>query len=93
MKLHKLVLVMLIITAISLAAVRVVVSNTLSTSGIALDEVNDKVAVYKLENDSLSEELLSISSLTAIASEAAKMGFSYKIDKYFLTTPSTLAKR
>lgn len=93
MKKYNLIPQSLIVLVIVLAAARLVVSNTISTSGIALDKINDKISEYKLENDVLSEKLFSMSSLTAIASEAAKMGFTYKMDKYFLTNPNALAAK
>lgn len=93
MKIYKFILNILIVVTIILFGGRVVVLNTISTSGIALDRINDEIVNYKLQNDILSEELLTISSLTSIASEAAKMGFSYKTDKYVLTSPNTLAAK
>lgn len=93
MKKYNLLLRTLIVLVIALGGVRLVVSNSLSTSGIALDRINEKITQYKLDNDILSEKLFSLSSLNTIASEAAKMGFVYKTDKYFFTTPGALAAK
>lgn len=90
---HKLVLKILIITALFLAAGRVVVSNAISTSGVALGRINEEVAVLKTKNDSLKEELFSKASLENIASEAGKLGFTDKKESYVLTSPLPVALR
>lgn len=88
---HKLILKSLIILVFLLAIGRVVVSNLISTSGVALSQINDKVATFKSENDSLREKLFTMSSLENIASEAAKAGFTDEKDSFVLTNPLPVA--
>ncbi len=90
---YKLILKFLVIAAIVLAIGRVVVSNVISTSGVQLGKMNEKIAVLRTENDSLKEELFSKSSLENIASEAAKLGFTDKKESFVLTSPLPIAAR
>jgi cell division protein FtsL len=93
MKKYQFIIKTLVILVLLLGGARVVVSNSISTSGIALGEINEEISEYKLKNDILSEKLLTLSSLTAIASEAAKLGFTYKSESYVLTNPIPIAVR
>lgn len=90
---YKLIIKSLIVLVIVLAMVRLVVSNVIATSGLALDKIESQTEALKLENDVLNEKLLSVSSLTAIASEAAKIGFTSSSQSYLLVFPNTLAKQ
>lgn len=58
-----------------LAVLQVVVSNSLSTTGITLSDLQQEVNGYKKENSILQEKVLTASSLTQIASKAATMGY------------------
>ncbi len=58
-----------------LAVLQVVVSNSLSTTGITLSDLQQQLNLYKRENAILQEKLLTMSSLTEIASKAATLGF------------------
>lgn len=93
MKKYQLIIKILIVLCFLLGGVRVVVSNSISTSGIVLGKINEEISEYKLKNDILKEKLLTLSSLTAIASEAAKFGFTYKSSKYVLTNPIPIAAK
>lgn len=90
---HKLILKSLIVLVIVLAIARVVVSNLISTSGVALNRLTNETAEVKTENDSLREKLFSLSSFENIASEAAKVGFTDKKDNFVLTNPLPVALR
>lgn len=83
----------LIIVVVLLSFMRVVVSNRISTSGVVLGKLNDQVQNLKIENDLLEEKLLTMSSLTNIASEAAKLGFSEKTDSLVLSNNLPIAQR
>ncbi len=83
----------LIVSVILLALVRVVVSNRISTSGVFLGKLNDETISLRVENDLLEERLLAMSSLTNIASEAAKLGFNEKRDNFVLSQPLPIAQR
>lgn len=90
---YKIVIKCLIIISILLYAGRLFLANSVSTSGLTLDETNNEIAKYKLENDILNEKLLRIASLTSIASEAAKMGFVYGSEKITLSGPLPIAEK
>lgn len=83
----------LICLVLVLAIARVVVLNLISTSGVELGRINDKIAGYKLENSLLSEKLYSISSFAVIASEAAKLGFTQSAQNIVLTNSLPIAAK
>lgn len=93
MKIYNLIIKSLICIFLVLVIARVVVSNVISTSGVELGKINDEIANYKLENDSLSEKIFSMSSLSTIASEAAKLGFVDEGQNFVLTNPLPIALR
>ncbi|MEK9207925.1 MAG: hypothetical protein AAB922_05550 [Patescibacteria group bacterium] len=75
MKKPVLILVILIIIIISLFGVRTVVSNRISTSGVALGVTEDEIKTYKTENALLREKIFGFASFTHVSSIAAEMGF------------------
>ena len=77
-------IIVLITLVIGLSIVQVVVSNNLSTTGIELAKLEDKITVYKKENAILQEKILIASSFTTIASKAADMGFVEEKSRVFL---------
>jgi len=89
MKKHNLILTILILAALSLAVVRVVISNTMATSGLALDRINEQITLYKTQNEVLEEKYLVLSSLTFLATEAARLGFTDSKGSLVLTNPKT----
>ena len=93
MKKHIFILELLIFVALSLALSRVVVSNVISTSGVELGSLNEKLSSVRIENDSLKEELFGKASLGNISSEAAKLGFTDKKENFVLTSPLPVALR
>ena len=70
-----LALVILILSIIVLSVTRVAVSNGMSTSGIALNQIQTEISDYKTQNTVLKEKLLSMTSLDYIASKASVLGF------------------
>lgn len=88
---YKIIIQSLILVTIVLTIVRIVVANSISTSGVELGKINENVNSYKLENYILSEKLLEQSSLSAIASEAAKLGFADTSDSFVLNNPLPIA--
>lgn len=90
---YRLILKTLIFATFFLAVVRVVVSNVISTSGVELGRLNEEIAIVRLQNDTLREELFAKSSLENIASEAAKLGFTDKKENFVLTSPLPIALR
>ncbi len=75
MKLPVIILTLLIFTVISLLIVNLTVSNMMSTGGISLDKLQTQLSRLQLQDTNMEQKVLSMSSYTQIASEAAKMGF------------------
>lgn len=82
-----------IIAILLLLITRSAVSNRISTSGMVLEKIDDKISYYKTENANLSEKLFSVSSLNNIASEAALLGFVDQKTDLHLTGSIPLAAR
>lgn len=76
-----------------LSVVQIIVSNRLSTTGIALGKIDQKVNMYNQENEKLREQLLTMSSLTQIASVASSLGFVSNKSQVVLTAPLPIAIR
>ncbi len=82
----------IIITIIfCLSIVQVVISNSLSTTGVELAKIEDDLYDYKQENDTLRQKMLIASSLTQIASMASELGFVSQKSNIYLSTPLPLA--
>lgn len=81
----------LVLSILFLSVVQVVVSNSLSTSGLELAKMQKEIAVLQKENYILSEELLFESSLTRIASQAGELGFVDSKAEIYLSTPLPIA--
>lgn len=75
MKKPILFIILIITIIISLSVVQVTVSNNLSTTGVELAKIEEKIIAYKKKNALLRQKLLAASSLDTIASKAAEMGF------------------
>lgn len=75
MKKPILFIILIITIIVSLSIIQVAVSNNLSTTGVELARIEEKIATYKKENVLLRQKLLIASSLDTIASKAAEMGF------------------
>lgn len=93
MKKPALILSALIFAILILSVVRITVANRISTSGIALANMEDQVSSFRKENLILQEKLLAVSSFTQIASKAAEMGFVPKTPNFVITTSIPVAIR
>jgi hypothetical protein len=69
------VIIFLLGLTILLSMGKAILQNALSTSGIYLSNTQKEISYYKTQNAILSEELLTASSLTAIAQKANEAGF------------------
>jgi cell division protein FtsL len=78
MKKHRIFLFFLILIFFSLAIVRLVVCNNISTSGTVLGRVNEETLKYETENTMISEKVLHLSSFSVIYEKADKLGFQSK---------------
>lgn len=78
MKKPALIIIVLAGLIVALSVIKAIVYNSLSTSGVFVGEVEDKISFYKTQNAILSEELLVSSSLTNIVAKASELGFANK---------------
>lgn len=83
----------IIAIVVSLSIVQVVVSNSISTTGIELGKLQTEIAKYEKHNALLSEQILTVSSLTYIEEVAKEDGFVLSKSHIFLPTSLPLAKR
>lgn len=93
MKKPILLLAILIITIVSLFGVRAFVSNRISTSGLTLGKTQDELAKVKIQNVLLKEKVYTLSSLSHIASAAAKIGFTESKSNYAIAPAQPIARR
>ncbi len=64
-----------IIVIILLTFIQIIVSNTLSTTGVTLGKLEDQITYYDKENQVLKENLLAESSFAVLFSKAQNLGF------------------
>lgn len=91
MKKYNLIITVLILTTLFLFGARVIILNRMSTSGFAMSKINKESSFYKTQNAILSEYYLVGSSLTNLASAAAKLGFVEGKSNFVLTNLLPLA--
>lgn len=77
---------------ILLSVVRVSIENSISTTGIELMSLQERLDSYKKENSQLEERYLTDSSLTNISKKAQKTGFIEAKNAVYLSTPLPLAR-
>lgn len=88
------ILIVFLILSISiLFGAKTVLSNKLSTTGLALGQLQDDVKKYKTQNTLLKEEIYTLSSLSHISSAAAELGFVESKDNYALAKSRPIAIR
>lgn len=87
------ILGILILTILSLFVVRTVVLNRISTSGLALGDMQSQIASLQTQNTILREKIFADSSLTHISSEAAKKGFVEGSSSFAVAKNLPLARR
>ncbi len=93
MKKSYILIISLLGLVVVLSVVKAVLQNTLSTSGIFVSKVEQEVNFYKTQNAILSEELLTVSSLTNVAQKAQESGFTSENTLMVLKASSPLAVR
>lgn len=81
----------IIATIVLLSIIQVVVSNSLSTTGVELAKMQKQKDAYVRTNVILQEKLLSASSFTYISSRAGEMGFVEDKEKVFVKESLPLA--
>lgn len=80
-----------IMMVVILSVVQVVVSNSLSTTGIELSKIQKKRAFFARENAILRERLLTSSSLIYVASRAGELGFVEEKERMFINQAIPIA--
>lgn len=91
MKRPILILIALFITTLSLMFLKIVVANRITTNGIELGVMQNKIQQYDTQNLVLQEQLLSYASLHTISEKAGKMGFIQAKSDYFVAAPLHVA--
>jgi cell division protein FtsL len=91
MQKHKLILLILILAVFSLGAVRLVICNSMSTSGTFLGKINDQIKHYETENAVLGEKVLNLSSFLNISKKADRLGFQPKKTAFSITNTLPIA--
>ncbi|MBI2621957.1 MAG: hypothetical protein HYW63_04940 [Candidatus Levybacteria bacterium] len=91
MKKPTFLLSILLFIILGLFVTRVVISNTISTSGVALGQMQDELRKYKIENALIREKIFTLSSLSNISSEAARIGFSGSKSNFALSKTHPIA--
>ncbi len=85
------IIIFFISAIIILSVVQTIVSNRLSTSGIALGKIEDQIRSLKMANAILGERLFKASALTTIVSKASELGFVEDKSQLVLTKTLPLA--
>lgn len=93
MRKKRVVLFIIVGVFIALSLVQVVLSNSLSTTGIALSRLENEVARYQRLNSMLRETILTETSLTKIASSAATFGFLQQSSQIVIDSSIPIAAR
>lgn len=76
-----------------LSIVRISVVNSISTTGVALVDIQNQIDSVKKENELLKEQYLQAASYTTISQKAKSMGFAPTKTHLNMAAPLPLAKR
>ncbi len=82
---------LIFLVIVALGIVRVTIENSISTTGIELVRLQDKLSAYKKDNELLSEKYLENSSLLSISAKARQKGFVDSKNQVYLSAPLPLA--
>lgn len=93
MKKPVLFIILNLVVIIGLSIAQVVAANSISTTGIELGKIQDQITQLEKDNEVLKEQVLTLSSLTTIASRAADMGFEEGKSTLVISQPLPLARR
>lgn len=85
------VVIFAIFLIVLLSIAKVVTASKFSTGGVLMSKLEEEIHFYKIQNAQLLEKLLSMSSLTNIASKAAVLGFSENKSDLFVTRSLPIA--
>lgn len=76
-----------------LSVVRITLVNNISTTGIALVDLQNQVEVVEKQNELLKERYLQAASFTTISAKAKSMGFAPTKSQLNMAAPLPLARR
>lgn len=93
MKRTKLLLGGLIGIILLMGVTQAVASNRISTAGIELGNLQTELKTVKRENTLIREKILTISSLTRLASRAGEMGFVEGKQAIYISSPQQVARQ
>lgn len=91
MKKHKIILYILFLIVFSLGMTRLIISNSISTSGTVLGRINEDIKRYETENVVLFEKVLDLSSFSNIYKKADQLGFQSKKTAFSITSVLPIA--
>lgn len=91
MKRPKRLISFIFLIILALSVVRVTIENNISTTGVELMSLQEKLETYKKENSQLEESYLASSSLTKISEIAQKKGFVESKNPVYFSAPLPLA--
>ncbi len=92
MKRTKLLLGSLLCIVLSLVLTQVIASNRISTAGIELQKMQTELKNVKRENSLIREKIVTLSSLTQVASRAGELGFVEGKQRVYISEPLPLAR-
>lgn len=78
---------------VALSLIRISLVNSISTTGIALVDLQNQIDEVKKENEILKEQYLQAASFTSISKKAKSMGFAPAKSHLNMAAPLPLAKR
>jgi len=87
------IIVFLGIIVMALLVARVTLVNSISTTGITLVDIQNKINEYRKENELLKEQYLQAASYTHIANQAEKLGYEHVKSQVDLAAPLPMAMR
>lgn len=93
MKKPVLILSFLVTIVVVLLLARITLVNSISTTGIRLVDLENKIDEYKKENELLKAQYLQAASYTTIASKAQKLGYVPVKSQIDLSAPLPMAMR
>ncbi len=89
----KVVVVLLILSALTLEGVNIFFSNRMATDSIVASKLKRELAVIVQENEILQAKVYELSSYESVASRAAEFGFKEPVSTISLNTPVQVARQ
>jgi cell division protein FtsL len=87
------IIILISITIVILAVIRITVVNSISTTGSDLKNLQNQISVYQKENILLKKRYLEATALGNIEKKAKKLGFAGSSSPIYLSAPIPLAMK